>query len=75
LFVEGVGLGVLCDCTGEEGLKGTVTKGSEYLKHKELKLFCTSREANSHCCKHSDIYVLLAKYSLSQNSCMPGNLC
>lgn len=52
---------VLCDCRAEEGLKGTVIKGSEYLKQKELKLFCTSREANICCCKHSNLSVLPAK--------------
>lgn len=39
---------MLYDCTGEEGLKGTVTKGGEYLK---LKLFCTSCETNLCCFK------------------------
>lgn len=52
---------VLYGCTGEEGLKGTVIKGNEYLKHKELKLLCTSCEANIFCCKHSNLSVLPAK--------------
>lgn len=59
-----VGLGVLYDCTGEEGLKGAVTKRSKYLK--ELKLyhpwgkFC--------CCKNINISVLSAKSHLFRNS-------
>lgn len=65
---------VLCDCTEEEGLKGTVIKGSECLKHKELKLFCTSPEANTCCCKHSNLSVLPAKQSLSQKSWMAETL-